>query len=87
MSQYEITFLLSKEEDAKEIEEILKSNSAKTLQQLSWGKKTLSYPIKKQIEAYFFNWQFEVDPSQMKALKQKLNFNDKIIRYLLIVTK
>lgn len=87
MSQYEITFLLEKEEDQKELEGLLKANSANILQQDKWGKRTLSYPIKKLKDAFYFNWKFEIPRDKLKEVKQKLNFKDNIIRYLLLITK
>lgn len=87
MSKYEITFLLNKEEDLKEVEELFGSYSAKLLQQDKWGKKTLSYPIKKQRDAYYINWKFELEPAKLKELKQKLDFNEKLLRYLLLICK
>ncbi len=87
MSVYELTFLLNEEAELKSIEELIKSLSGKILKQDNWGKKNLSYPIKKNLTANFYIWEFEMDPKNLKELKRKLNFNEKLIRYLILIVK
>lgn len=84
MSQYELTFLLNEEQDQKKVEDIFKSSPAKLLQQETWGKRILSYPVKKKASAYYFCWKFEIDQSKLQELKTKLKFNESILRSLLL---
>jgi len=47
-------------------------------------------PLAKKItdstsSASFYNFQFEVDKKNVLELKNKLNLNEKILRYLLLV--
>jgi ribosomal protein S6 len=86
MSQYEITFLLNEEEVTKKIQEFIESFSGKIADQKSWGKKMLAYPIKKLTSAYFYNWSFEMDKNNLQKLKRSLDYEDKLIRYLLLIT-
>mgnify|MGYP000613304787 CR=1 FL=1 len=87
MSQYELTFLLKKKEEEKDIKDLIASIKAKIIKEEAWGEKRLSYPIKKNYSAFFFNWLIEADEKTVLALRKKLNFEEKIIRYLLLKLK
>lgn len=87
MTKYELTFLLNEEEELKKIKELVTSLSGKILKEESWGKKTLSFPIKKQRTASYYHWTFQINQSNIKELKKKLNFNEKLMRYLLLKTE
>lgn len=56
------------------------------LKEDDWGKKTLSYKIKRELEGYFINFTIEAEtvPSD---LERKILTQDEIIRHLLIRTK
>jgi len=85
MTKYELTFLLKEETELKNIQEAISSLNGKILTQEDWGVKTLAYPIKKNTSIHFYSWNFEMDKDKLGDLKKKLNFNEKIIRYLLLV--
>jgi len=82
--QYELTFLLNDEEELKNIKTLIESFSGKILKEEKWGRKSLAYPIKKNETANFYNWMLEVEKKNIQELRKKLNFNDKLIRYLLL---
>lgn len=84
MNRYEFVFLLNDEEELKNIKELVKSASGKLIDEKSWGKKTLSYTIKKNSSANFFEWILEMENAAVADLRKKLNFNEKLIRYLLL---
>ncbi len=84
MAVYELTFLLNEEAELKSIEELIQSLSGKIINKEKWGKKTLSYPIKKTNSAVFYIWKFEINPEKLTELKRKLNFNEKLLRYLIL---
>lgn len=84
MSRYEFTFLLPEETEAKNIKELVKSLKGKIEEDEKWGKKDLAYSIKKNITAYYFHLLFNMDQKNISELKKKLNFNEKLIRYLLL---
>ncbi len=87
MSQYEFVFLLNEEEELKKIKEFIASLSGKLLKEESWGQKTLAYPVKKNRTANFYDWIIEMEQKKIAELKKKLNFNEKILRYLLLIEK
>lgn len=86
MKKYEITFL-AKEESAspspviKEIEAL----GGKIVSAVSLGQKQLVYPIKKEKNAFYTTSLFEIKEEKIFDLNRKLNLNDSILRYLIIV--
>lgn len=84
MTRYEFVFLLNDEEEVKNIKDMVKSTSGKLLEEKNWGKKTLAYPIAKSSNASFYEWVLEMGTEAVADFKKKLNFNEKIIRYLLL---
>lgn len=81
---YELTLLLKEEEDLKRIKELIDSLKIKIVKENLWGRKTLAYPIKKQSAAYFYLYLLEIDKKNVGEFKKKLNFDEKIMRHLLI---
>lgn len=80
--------VLMTKEDKKEIldkieKTILDLNGKVTFQE-SWGKKALAYRIKGEDSAYYFLWKIALSKKNTQEVRKKLNFNEKIIRYLLL---
>ncbi len=84
MAKYELTFLLSEEAESKKIKELLESLAVKVDSEENWGQKTLAYRVKKNHTAYFYNWTLDVDQTKVAELKRRLNFHEKLLRYLLL---
>ncbi|MBI4004735.1 30S ribosomal protein S6 [Candidatus Roizmanbacteria bacterium] len=85
MNNYELTFLLENEEDKKALTDILGSLSANIKEEKSWGHRQLAYPVKKKHSAHYYTWHIELDKKKVSELKRKLNFNEKLLRYLLLL--
>ena len=85
MNHYELTFLLNEEAELTKLKELVESLGGKISKEEAWGEKTLTYPIKKNRTAHYYQWQIEMDKKNILEFKKKLNFNEKIIRYLLLV--
>lgn len=85
--KYELTFLTKEETELKNIKELIGSFKGKVIREEKWGEKTLAYSIKKNHTALFCNFQFELDKKNVAELKKKLNFNDKLLRYLLLISE
>lgn len=85
--KYELTFLLNEEKELGNLRDLLKSLEAKLVEEASWGKKSLVYPIKNQYQAVFYNWKIEIEKKKVTELRKKLNYNEKLIRYLLLVSE
>lgn len=85
--KYELTFLLNEEAESRAVRELTESLGGKIVKDDSWGKKTLAYPLKKTRSAYFFHWIIEIDKKLVMEFKKKLNFNEKMLRYLLLISE
>ena len=83
--KYELTFLTKEETELKNIKELVESYKGTVTKEEKWGEKTLAYSIKKNHTAIFYNFQFEIDKKNVLEFKNKLNSNEKILRYLLLV--
>ncbi len=84
MNMYEFTFLVENENEQKTLADILTSVKGKINQEQKWGKRMLSYPIKKQKSAHYFTWYVELEPNNLAEFKKKLNFTESLLRYLLL---
>lgn len=83
--KYELTFLTKEETELKNIKELIESYKGRILKEEKWGEKTLAYTIKKNRRAFFYNFEIEIDKKNILEFKNKLNINEKILRYLLLV--
>ncbi|MEN9327374.1 MAG: ribosomal protein [Candidatus Parcubacteria bacterium] len=81
---YELTFLLNEEAELKTLSKLVESFDGKLLSEKKWGKRELTYPIKKITAAEYYTWIISIDETQLGELRKKLNFNDKLIRFLLL---
>jgi small subunit ribosomal protein S6 len=84
---YELILLLEKEEDLKKVEETIFQNDGKIENKEKWGERLLAYPIKKKNKAIYFIITLTMDKKNVLPFKRKLDFNENIIRYLLLVKK
>lgn len=84
MENYELTFLVNDAADAKEVKTTLESYKGKITNENAWGKRALAYPIGKATSAEYFTYNISIDSAQIEEFKTKMNFNEKIIRYLLL---
>jgi small subunit ribosomal protein S6 len=84
--KYELTFLLNEEAELTNIKSLVES-LGKIAKEEKWGEKTLAYSIKKNNRAFFYNYTLEIDKDKTSELRKKLNFNTKILRFLLLIEK
>ncbi len=47
-----------------------------------WGRRSLAYPIKKQTEAYYFQFDFSLEGSQMVELTRSMQLHEDVLRQL-----
>lgn len=52
-----------------------------------WGKKDCAYPIKKHTSGYYFEWKIMMDQKKISAFKKKMDYDEEVLRYLLIKLK
>ena len=49
-----------------------------------WGRRNLLYPIKKQTEGIYVQFNFQLTPSASRELERNLRLDEKVIRHLVI---
>lgn len=91
--EYETIFLLDinlMEKEQKEIlnkvvECISKNGNIISIQEI--GRKTLSYPIKKQKEAYYYQIDFEADNQCASELEHIYRTTDGVLKFMTLKNK
>ncbi|MBI4220715.1 MAG: 30S ribosomal protein S6 [Chloroflexi bacterium] len=63
---------------------LVTQNGGEMIDAESWGRRTLSYPIKKSKEGTYFLAHFKLAQTAAPAFERSLNLNQDVIRYLLI---
>lgn len=88
---YELTFILDERanpDDAKKKITDIKSSIDKlggqTTKEEAWGRRELAYPIKRNRSGFYVTLWFDLDPKSVKTLEQQLNFDESVIRSLVI---
>ncbi len=84
MSMYELTFLLNDEAELETLKKYVAGANGKITEEKNLGKKDLTYEIKKQKSANYYTWKVEMDEKDVADFKKKLNYNDKLLRYLFL---
>ncbi|MCL4338199.1 30S ribosomal protein S6 [Patescibacteria group bacterium] len=90
LRKYELTLIfrisVADEKVKKTLEEIGKiiSSSGKVTKTTEWGKRELSYPIKKEKEGKYLLLDMEADGDKILGLKEKFKLNEAILRYLFV---
>lgn len=51
----------------------------------NWGKRRLSYPIRKRTEGYYVIYVFECETSFVAQLNQALRVNEAILRHMIVL--
>jgi small subunit ribosomal protein S6 len=90
MKQYEIMTITNinlGEDGARDvsnkIKDLVTSMKGKVMDSDLWGKRSLAYEINKQTEGYYEIITFEIDSKKVNSIKQKLNLDDGLVRYLI----
>jgi len=90
MKLYELAYLISpelKEEEAKIFYDKISSlltKEGEVLKSQSPQKTGLAYPIKNKNEAFFADFEFELEVENLETLKKELEKEKDILRFLLI---
>ena len=91
MENYELTLVLSGNATAAKenstntmVEKLVKTFKGNIKRSDKWGKIDLAYPIKKNITGVFMYYEIELSPDSASGLKQKINQEETIIRYLMV---
>jgi small subunit ribosomal protein S6 len=80
MKNYEAMFIFHPkledeqlEKEAGTIEKLIKTSGAGDVKYQLIGKKILAYPIAKQKEGFYVNYEFSIPPAKVVEIKDKLS--------------
>jgi len=86
---YELTVILAEnledhKETVEEIAEVARGLGAEVDKIDLWGKKHLSYPIKKQQEGFYALITFKIEPDAIKEIDRILSLKATVLRHLVV---
>lgn len=91
MRDYELMWILpgaSSDEDGEKSMETVKSlitdNGGEVKSVALWGRRSLSYPIKKNSEGAYYLARFSIDPATTPELNRILEADQSVLRHLLM---
>ena len=92
MKDYELTYLISSELSREEVmpfhEKIfsfIQNEGGVLIESITPLKKQLSYPIKKQVQAYLAVLEFQLNPGKLAEFEKKIKAEDQVLRYLILI--
>ena len=92
MRAYEIVYVirpdLSDENRTAKIERIhslITENQGELGKIEDWGKRVLAYEIKHCTEGYYGLAEFQLPPENVKSIEERLNIDEEILRYQIIL--
>ncbi len=91
MNNYELVLILratitpdEQKNILSKVEKSLTEAGGKVETPQEWGKKILSYPIKKLNEGLYFLLKFSSEPKIADEVNKNLRIDDSVVRHLLI---
>ena len=90
MKEYEALFIVDAAGDEREkqiisdIQETIKKENGKLLNEENWGKRNLAYPVKKRKEGLYYKVIFSLDPLKIDTLNAAYKLNQDILRVVFI---
>lgn len=91
MSKYEIMFIVKATNESEQVKkvaesmkELITSHDSKITDFKELGQKKLAYPIKKEINGYYFVMQVDANHEAIKEFDRIALINEDILRHLII---
>src|SRR3989344_3364610 len=81
---YEISFLVKEEKDAEGVAHLLGKTGGEVTLRGPVEKITLSYPIKKEMSAYFGFFHFSFPAARMAEFRKNLQTEQAVLRFLIV---
>jgi len=82
--KYEIGFVAKDKIGSDDINKLLAAHKCEIAENGSLGRIKLAYPIKKETIGYFDYYHFMAEPSSIEKIKNELNLNSNILRFIII---
>ena len=91
MNKYEIMFIVKATQESSEVaataeamKAIITGNKSKVADFKELGEKKLAYPIKKEINGYYFVMQVEATHEAISEFNRKAQLDERVLRHLII---
>jgi small subunit ribosomal protein S6 len=91
MTEYEMVTLFHPNLDEEGVEkasqwlqERIQTLGGEDIQVIPWGRRKLAFPIQKQLEATYIQFDFKMDGSKVSELTRAMGISEDIIRQLII---
>jgi len=90
VNQYEIAVLyhpdleIDLEKAEAKVKKIFTDNGGKVVNVDNWGKRKLTYPIKKNESAVYVFYTVELPAESVRKIESTLNITDEVIRFLIV---
>ena len=91
MKKYEIMFIVkaTMEADAikasaAEMQKLITDNKGKVVEFKEMGEKKLAYPIKKELNGYYFVMQMEINKDGQAELDRRAGLDENVLRHLIV---
>ena len=72
---------------SSQVQEVIQKHKGSIEKKDEWGKKQLSYPIKKYKEGFYYLITFHIGPEAITDLKRYFILNESILRVLITVKR
>ena len=91
MNKYEMMFIVKATNEgaqvsgvAEDVKKTLTANNAKVSEFKELGLKKLAYPIKKEINGYYYLATFTAEANVIAEINRKTSINENVLRHLVI---
>jgi small subunit ribosomal protein S6 len=91
LTEYEMVTLFHPRLDEEGVEQVsqwlqdrIASLGGEDIQVIPWGRRKLAYPIQKQLEATYIQFDFKLDGSKVAELSRAMRIHEDIMRQLIV---
>lgn len=91
MNKYEIMFIVKATQESADVKKtaenakkILTNEKAKVTELKELGEKKLAYPIKKELNGYYYVMEAEAPKEAIAEFDRKIKLDENILRHLII---
>ena len=82
MNKYEMMFIVKA--TAENIKKVAEDTGAKVVDYKELGEKKLAYPIKKELNGYYFVMQLEASKEAESEIDRKTALDENVLRHLIV---
>ena len=91
MNKYEIMFIAKATMESADVKKsaetyknLIETLKGKVVEAKELGEKKLAYPIKKELNGYYYVMQVEADKEAIQEFDRKIRLDETILRHLII---